>query len=282
MAGQKREREVERARHERQQARRSEEAHKRKQRQRVFISAGVAVVAVIGFGYLANAMNDDDSTVAEPTPTAEPSVDPSASGEPSPSTEPVVLDCAPVNETPPGDKQYDQPQDITLRPEAVYSVKLTTNCGEINIDFDPDAPENVASFIGLANDGFYDNTLCHRLTTDGIFVLQCGDPAGNGSGGPGYELPDENLPGNADNNYPAGTVAMANAGPGTGGSQFFLVYEDTTLPPSYTILGTMTSGLGLVQAVAAEGTADGSGDGAPKQPVQILTALTAETTEVQG
>jgi peptidyl-prolyl cis-trans isomerase B (cyclophilin B) len=272
VAGQKREREVERARYERQQARRAARSQKSKQRERIIASVVVAVLAVGGFVYLANVLRDDtDATTATPGASTSPTTDPSS------------LDCAPVNGETPAGTQYDQPQDITLKPKTTYSVTLGTNCGDIAIEFDAKAaPENVASFIGLANDGYFDNTLCHRLTTSGLFVLQCGDPKGDGSGGPGYDLPDENLPKDAENNYPAGTVAMANAGAGTGGSQFFLVYEDTTLGPNYTILGTMTSGLDLVQAVAAEGTADGGTDGPPKQPVQILTAKTAETTTVGG
>jgi peptidyl-prolyl cis-trans isomerase B (cyclophilin B) len=100
-------------------------------------------------------------------------------------------------------------------------------------------------------------------------VLQCGDPTGSGSGGPGYQFGEENLPADAENNYPAGTVAMANAGPGTNGSQFFLVYEDTTLPPSYTVFGTITEGLDVVRTVAEAGVEGGGGDGAPAQPVSI-------------
>ena len=107
-------------------------------------------------------------------------------------------------------------------------------------------------------------------------MLQCGDPTGSGSGGPGYTVPDENLPTETGVNYPAGTVAMANAGPGTSGSQFFLVYQDTTLPANYTIWGKVTSGLDLVQKIASAGVAGGSGDGAPAQPVVI------EQATVQG
>ncbi len=106
------------------------------------------------------------------------------------------------------------------------------------------APATVASAAFLADTGFYNSTACHRLTTAGIFVVQCGDPAGDGTGGPGYQIPDENLPPEGEANYPAGTVAMANAGPGTSGSQFFLVYEDTTLPAGYTIWGQVTDGPG--------------------------------------
>lgn len=104
-------------------------------------------------------------------------------------------------------------------------------------------------------------------------MLQCGDPSGSGTGGPGYQVPDENLPKEGGVTYPAGTVAMANAGPGTSGSQFFIVYQDTTLPSSYTIWGEVTEGLDVVQAVAAAGVAGGSGDGPPAQPIGIVKAV---------
>ena len=152
-------------------------------------------------------------------------------------------------------------------------IVLDTNCGPIVITTQAkSAPATVASEVFLGKQGYYDKTPCHRLTTSSIFVLQCGDPTGTGSGGPGYTVPDENLPTAAGVNYPAGTVAMANAGPGTSGSQFFLVYKDTTLPPNYTIWGTVTSGLDLVQAIAKTGDAGGTGDGAPNQPVVIERA----------
>jgi peptidyl-prolyl cis-trans isomerase B (cyclophilin B) len=103
-------------------------------------------------------------------------------------------------------------------------------------------------------------------------VLQCGDPTGTGGGGPNFTFKDENLPAQADNNYPAGSVAMANSGPNTNGSQFFLVYDDTTLGASYNLWGKITKGLDIVKSIAAYGTANGSGDGAPKATVEIMTA----------
>ena len=123
--------------------------------------------------------------------------------------------------------------------------------------------------MSLAEQGYFDATECHRLTTAGIFVLQCGDPTATGSGGPGYSFADE-LTG--EETYPAGTLAMANAGPDTNGSQFFIVYGDTQLPPAYTVFGTVDeAGVKLVEEVAAEGTdnANGQGDGAPNQAVEI-------------
>lgn len=131
------------------------------------------------------------------------------------------------------------------------------------------APCTVNSFEWLASKGFFTNTICHRLTTSGIYVLQCGDPTGTGSGGPGYTIPDENLAGAT---YPAGTIAMANTGSAhTGGSQFFLVYKATQLPPSYTPFGTITSGLDVLTGIAAKGAAGGMGDGAPKEKVTITS-----------
>ncbi|MDO8151360.1 peptidylprolyl isomerase [Isoptericola sp. b408] len=137
-----------------------------------------------------------------------------------------------------------------------------------------DAPQAVASFVALADQGYFDGTQCHRLTTQGIYVLQCGDPTATGTGGPGYSFgPVENAP--ADDVYPAGTLAMARRGGDAAsmGSQFFLVYEDSTIPSDaaggYKVFGTVTSGLDLIQAVADAGTADGAGDGSPVSPVII-------------
>ena len=161
----------------------------------------------------------------------------------------------------------------SLKPRTDYTLTLTTNCGDIVIATEPaKAPVTVNSMVFLANEGYFDLTACHRLTTGGIFVLQCGDPAGNGTGGPGYSIPDENLPPEGTANYPAGTVAMANAGPGTGGSQFFIVYEDTTLPSGYTIWGRVTKGLDVVKGIAAAGVEGGGTDGPPAQKVTIITA----------
>lgn len=155
------------------------------------------------------------------------------------------------------------------------SITFSTNQGEIVIETTPSlAPLTVNAMAALAQKNYFDNTICHRLTTEGIFVLQCGDPTGTGTGGPGFNIPDENLPQPTENNYPAGTVAMANAGPGTSGSQFFLVYQDTTLGPDYTIWGSITSGLDILQTIASAGVVDGGADGAP------LTGVTIESTKV--
>ncbi len=149
---------------------------------------------------------------------------------------------------------------------------IVTNQGTITIKLDAtDAPCTVNSFTYLASKAYFNGTSCHRLTTAGIFVLQCGDPTGAGSGGPGYSFNDENL---TNATYPAATVAMANAGPNTNGSQFFLVYKNSPLNPKYTPFGTITSGLDVLNAVANAGTTDGSTDGHPKLPVLISSLTT--------
>ena len=144
---------------------------------------------------------------------------------------------------------------------------------EISLDGEQ-APQAVASFVTLAEDGFFDGLTCHRLTTAGIYVLQCGDPEGTGSGGPGYSFgPVENDP--ADGVYPAGTIAMARLG-GDGysnGSQFFLVYQESTIPSDsaggYSVFGAITGGLDVVEKIAAAGVAGGGSDGTPAAPAEI-------------
>ena len=158
-------------------------------------------------------------------------------------------------------------------PKKIYSLTLETNCGVIEIEADgAKAPATVSTIGFLANAKYYDATLCHRLTTSGIFVLQCGDPQGDGGGNPGFSFADENLPNEGENNYPKGTVAMANSGPNTNGSQFFLVYADTTLGPNYSIWGKVTKGLDLLEKIAALGTKLGGPDGEPTFPIEIRTA----------
>jgi peptidyl-prolyl cis-trans isomerase B (cyclophilin B) len=171
----------------------------------------------------------------------------------------------------PSTKQFKAEPKVTVS-AATYTATVVTNCGTIVAALDAKkAPHTVNSFKFLADQHFFDNSPCHRLTTQGIFVLQCGDPTGTGTGGPGYTIPDENLSGAT---YPAGTLAMANTGaPHTGGSQFFFCYDDTQLPASYTPFGTVTKGLDVLKAIAKNGEDDsnGPGDGKPTKPVVIET-----------
>lgn len=170
-----------------------------------------------------------------------------------------------------------KPAKVDAKLAATFTI--STNCGQIVIKtVGKKAPETITNLAFIANSKFYDNSFCHRLTTEGLYVLQCGDPSATGSGGPGFQYKDENKPSqDIPGNYPKGSVAMANAGAGTNGSQFFLVYKDTQLPPNYTIWGKITKGLDIVEAIAAKKAykpqSDGKNyyapDGYPIQPVQI-------------
>jgi peptidyl-prolyl cis-trans isomerase B (cyclophilin B) len=153
------------------------------------------------------------------------------------------------------------------------AVSLETSIGAFGATLDADkTPCTVNSFVSLARQGFFDKTPCHRLTTSPstIFVLQCGDPSGAGTGGPGYTIPDE-LTGTET--YGPGTLAMAKTDqPDSGGSQFFIVYRDTPLPPDYTVFGQVdAAGLKAVRKVAKQGTdnANNPGDGHPKVSVTL-------------
>jgi peptidyl-prolyl cis-trans isomerase B (cyclophilin B) len=173
-------------------------------------------------------------------------------------------------------------------PVTATTLTLTTSAGPIAIQLDAQrSPCTVQSMVFLAGAGFFDGTVCHRMTSSaGLKVLQCGDPEGTGGGGPGYVVPDELptdlAPGESGTDgtptviYPRGIVAMANAGADTTGSQFFLVYGDSTLPPNYSVLGTVDqTGLATLDQIAAGGITPGENgpeDGAPATPVTIESA----------
>jgi peptidyl-prolyl cis-trans isomerase B (cyclophilin B) len=192
-------------------------------------------------------------------------------------TEEGVQPASKTAEKPPAEPAADAPEEVTI----------ATDQGDILVSLDADkAPCTVNSFVSLAKQGYFDDTKCHRLVAQGLFVLQCGDPSATGTGGPGYEFEDELVEkdprlqpclGQVDPTsgkevctYTAGTVAMANAGAGTNGSQFFLVYQDSPLPAAYTVFGKMSAaGVKVVQAVAKAG--NGPDGVAPKQPVTITS-----------
>ena len=265
MSSQKRERDLARAKFERQQVKRTQRAERAKRNQRVTAVVVVIGLVIAGVGFAVFSTTNNDSV-----PIAQESQTPTDSAASETATAGIPVDCTPAGAPREDDISYpDGPQTLDFTPT---TLTLDTNCGVIEIALDSNAPLTLASEAFLASSGFYNNTSCHRLTTEGIYVLQCGDPAGNGSGGPGYSVPDENLPEEGVVNYPAGTIAMANAGPGTSGSQFFIVYADTSLPAGYSIWGTVTSGLGIVQDLASAGVEGGLTDGPPAQPVFINTA----------
>ena len=189
-----------------------------------------------------------------------------------PTAQAAAVKCTPTKAVGHTPKKIATPKKVLTKFPKKFT--LVTNCGNIVITtVGAKAPFTMTSIAALAKGGYYDNSLCHRLTTQGLFVLQCGDPTATGSGGPEFTYPDENLPSNKSNNYPAGTVAMANSGPNTNGSQFFLVYANTTLAPSYTIWGTITSGLDIVKAIAKAGAVGGAPDGKPAKTIAISKVL---------
>ncbi|WEO75711.1 peptidylprolyl isomerase [Cryobacterium sp. SO2] len=195
-------------------------------------------------------------------------------GTPEPTASATATPTASATATP-GANSGDVPSS-DLAEGRTWTGTLTLNDIPLGVELDGAlAPQAVSSTISLTESGFYDGLSCHRLTTgDGFSVLQCGDPNGDGTGGPGYFYgPVENAP--ADNVYPAGTIAMARSTDGYSmGSQFFIVYGDTTIPANeaggYTVIGKVTSGLDqVVSQITAAGVADGSTDGAPVVPTTI-------------
>ncbi|GAA1473410.1 peptidylprolyl isomerase [Corynebacterium felinum] len=179
-------------------------------------------------------------------------------------------------------KEISKPATKDVPATGTVNVVLNTNQGEVPLELDRSvSPCTVNAIEHFAKEGYYDNTVCHRLTTsEGLKVLQCGDPSGTGAGGPGFnfknEYPTDEFEGQDALNpvkYPRGTIAMANAGADTNGSQFFLNYGDSLLPPAYTYFGKISdSGLKVLDAIAAEGVAEGGADGAPAKEVKITKA----------
>ena len=243
---------------ERQAARRAAAAARRRQRNLIIASVvGVALVA-LGAIILASKLGGGTADRANPGST------PSASAPASPLP---LGTCEYKKATTPAARKVELPPETGVETKQAFTAHLRTNLGVIDINLNSAAaPCTANNFRSLAHFKYFDNTPCHRLTTQGIFVLQCGDPTGKGTGGPGYTFADENLKGAT---YPKGTVAMANSGPGTNGSQFFLVYKDTQLDPNYTPFGTITKGLEIIDKVAAAGSVP-AGDGKPKTDIKIL------------
>ncbi|MFJ8544945.1 peptidylprolyl isomerase [Streptomyces sp. NPDC093586] len=256
----------------RQQQRRTSARRKARMRNAA-IASGLGVV-LIGSGALyatGVVLGDDDDKTnasAEVTPSAS-----ASSKAADPCDKPADGKAA--------TQTWKKEPAMAIDTSAKYSMKLSTTCGDIDIALKASAaPHTVNSFDFLAGKGYFDHTKCHRLTDAGIYVLQCGDPQGTGTGGPGYTIPDENLKDASlkGNVYPAGTVAMANQynaqtqqGRNTGGSQFFLVYQDSQLPPDYTPFGTVSeAGMKVLKKIADAGA----------QPMDPTTGNTAPNATV--
>ena len=149
-------------------------------------------------------------------------------------------------------KQYDAPPEMTIDPANTYRATIKTNKGDITAKlYAEDSPTTVNNFETLARDGFYDGVIFHRVIEG--FMIQGGDPTGTGRGGPGYRFDDE-LEKAREHRYPRGTLAMANAGPNTNGSQFFIMHNDYGLPPQYAVFGKAVDGLDVVDEIATAAT----------------------------
>jgi peptidyl-prolyl cis-trans isomerase B (cyclophilin B) len=272
---QERQRKLARQRHERRVAREAER-QRRARKTAQWVSGGLVLLVVAGIvTYTVVHLTSNASASASRSLSAKPrvSLTPYASPSPSPTPSGSLTKCT-YTPSPPASRNVGLPP---AKPDlkASYQATIKTNRGDIVLKLlNSRAPCTVNSFVYLASKNYFSNTHCHRLTTSGIYVLQCGDPTGTGSGGPGYRFNDENLTGAT---YPANTVAMANAGPNTNGSQFFLVYKNSTLQPNYTPFGTIVAGLSVIQKVAAAGTTNGTGDGQPKEKVVIERVIIKKT-----
>ena len=255
-----RRRQLARQRWQKQQARRAAAVARARRRRRV---VAVLVVVALVVASVAAAIvwwpwgnNDTTTTQETPTPTSAPE---GTCTYTETGSEDLVAGLPPAS------------------PTAARTASLTVGGEPVSVELLPDAaPCTVNSFAHLATNGYFDATTCHRLTTsDTLKVLQCGDPTGSGSGGPGYQFGVENTEGAT---YPAGTLAMARGDdPGSNGSQFFIVYGDSQLPPTpgYTVFGRVTDGLDVITKIADLGTVDGSTDGEPKAPVTLDEVVTA-------
>ena len=259
MPSNKRQKELARRRAERQAARRAaERARRRKRRTLMGLTIGGVAAAVVLLLVLVSAIRDDGDSTASPDESPTPTPAPVACGATAP---PAVKE-----------QTFKEEPKLTIDKAKTYTASLKTSCGVIEFSMDAkNAPHTTNSFAFLAGKKYYDGTFCHRMTNSpGLTVLQCGDPAGTGAGGPGYTIAEENLTGAK---YTRGTVAMAKtSAPHSTGSQFFLVDKDSELPPEYTVVGKMTDeSLKVLDKILALGIEGGSTDGAPAQRVYIET-----------
>ena len=231
----------------------------------VLAAAALVVAACSGDDDIVVSSPFDESatTDAEAVATAPPTEAPAATPE-----------CPPAASTEEVTQQFAAPPPFCLDPDVAYSALVETSSGDLTIELDQTAaPQAVNNFVFLARNNYFDDTICHRVIRD--FVVQCGDPTGTGTGGPGYRFADE-LP--AEGAYQLGSIAMANSGPDTNGSQFFIISgpNGAALPPLYSLFGQVPeSDLGVVEAMNELGSEDSSG--VPTEEIRILDVTITES-----
>jgi cyclophilin family peptidyl-prolyl cis-trans isomerase len=263
----KRARQKENARAARLQREAAEKRRKRRRSTTTFVVIGVIIVGLFVAATLVGNDNNDDDTASPSETTAV-----TTTSAPTP----LPAGCVDTVPEPGAPQTYDAPPEMTIDVNKTYVAHFETTCGDFDVTLDPKtAPQTVNSFVFLARKKFYDGLSFHRVVPD--FVIQGGDPDGNGGGGPGYELPDE-PPGG----YEAGSVAMANAGAGTTGSQFFVVATDAAgkqleqnggPPYLYSGLGEVTKGFDVVTKMMTLG----EGDGPPARPLYMFEVTITES-----
>lgn len=259
----------------------------RKQKSRplgVVLMAAVVIIALVGgIWFLATRSPEEEEIQAEETsaadtPTEAPTAEVLSGKRAKPLGETVTCE---YNETGDASRDVPTPQGKNIPAKGEVTVNFATKQGDIEMTLDRSlAPCTVNAITDMISAKYYDDTVCHRMTEGGIFVLQCGDPTGKGSGGPGFQFANEYPTDEADDAsmsqpalYPKGSIAMANAGEDTNGSQFFINYKDSQLPPAYTYFGDLTEkGQKTIDAIAAKGVKDGQSDGAPAEEVRITKA----------
>lgn len=252
------------------------QAARRQKTSRTIIRVVAAVIVIVALFFGIAFLTKDDET-ATSTTTVVPSSDPSTTVPASSGFTYGTTECAPVEGATTQTQEFSDSFQLCIDPTKTYTATVTTNFGEYTAVLDAaKAPGTVNNFVNLARHKYFDGTICHRAIPG--FMVQCGDPTATGSGGPGYKFSDE-LP--AAGEYQIGSLAMANSGPNTNGSQFFVITGDqgVGLDPNYTLFGQVTDGLDTtVTDMDLAGNGDPGANGTPpKSEIKIISITVTES-----